>query len=307
MKIKHVIFSTSERFSVFWNLQAQIWKKHLGIEPICILVSDEDKTPSSLGMSREHGQILHMPPLPSYPHLIQITWSKFFVAASVASTTTLIGDIDLFPLSARWFTERIAGVPDDHYAHLDADGITQLNGTQYTWTGRELRADNMPDLGCPTNMPGHYHCARGDIMASGLEMRDSWIEELNHIVHSGLYRNVRGFRDSDPIEQHFLWCAEEVRSTKALRRGIASRKIQYSPFSLQNGIGRLDGDRLDKSTYNFEEARYRYDEGKLTRGDYADLHCVRPFDHVSEDERERRWIATENLLHLAWNDPTLKR
>jgi hypothetical protein len=98
-----------------------------------------------------------------------------------------------------------------------------------------------------------------------------------------------------------------MRSTKAIRRGIASGKIKYSPFSLRHGIGRIDGDRLDKSTYNFDEARYGFDTARFARGEYADLHCVRPFDHVSEEERERRWLATENLLRLAWNDHTLKR
>jgi hypothetical protein len=104
LKITHVIFSTSARFSVFWNLQAQIWSRHFGVHPICLLIDSEDKTPSSLGMSREYGDVIHIPTLNQYPHLIQITWSKFYTAAMMAKVTTLIGDIDLFPLSRRWFT-----------------------------------------------------------------------------------------------------------------------------------------------------------------------------------------------------------
>jgi hypothetical protein len=303
LKITHVIFSTSERFSVFWNLQAQIWKKHLGVEPICLLVGDRSKT----NMSDEHGTVIEVPINPKYPHLIQITWSKFYFGADDAEATTLIGDIDLFPLAKPWFQDRVAGVHDDAYVHLDADGITQLNGTQYTWTGRTLHTGNMPDLGCPTNMPGHYHLAKGRIAKTALELHDSWEAELQHIVHSGQYNNTRGLRDSDPIEQHGLWCAEELRSTRALRRSIGSGRVMFHPFNLRNGIGRIDGDRLDKSTYLFEEARYQYDPDRLANGLYADLHAVRPFDHVSEDERERRWASTENLLRLAWDDMTLTR
>jgi hypothetical protein len=304
LKIDKVIFSTSERFSVYWNLQAQIWKKHLGIEPVCILLGDRSKT----NMSEEFGKVIEYPPDKDFPHLIQITWSKFYWPILEPDVTALVGDIDLFPLHPRWFKERIADIPDDTYAHLDADGITQLNGTQYTWSNRVLDAHNMPDLGCPTNMPGHYHCAKGSLFRTGLEQeRGSFRAEIDHIVSSRGYRNTRGIRDSDPIEQHDLWCAEELRSTRALRRSIASGKIKYKGLHLRHGIGRLDGDRLDKSTYLFGEARYRYDEEKLAQGGYADLHCVRPFDHVAEDERERRWLATENLLRLAWNDPTLTR
>jgi hypothetical protein len=303
LKITNVIFATSERFSVFWNLQAQIWKKHLGIHPTCLLIGDRSKT----NMSEEHGTIIEIPINPNYPHLIQITWSKFYFGAQDAEATTLIGDIDLFPLSRFWFKERILDIHPDAYAHLDSDGITQLNGTQYTWTGRALHAGNMPDLGCPVNMPGHYHAARGRTARIGLELRDTWEAELDHIVRSGQYNNTRGERDSDPIEQHGLWCAEELRSTRALRRSIAAGRIMFAPLSLRHGISRIDGDRLDKSTYSFDEAKYRYDEGKLARGEYVDLHCVRPFDHVNADERERRWTSTENLLRLAWNDTTLTR
>jgi hypothetical protein len=303
LKITNVIFSTSERFSVFWNLQAQIWKKHFGIEPICLLVGDRSKC----DMSEEHGQVIEIPVNPDYPHLIQITWSKFFHASKATDKTTLIGDIDLYPLSKHWFTDNIADVPDDAYVHLDADGITQLNGTPYKWTGRVLSPASMPDLGCPTNMPGHYHLAKGSTYTTGLEMRELWLEELEHIVKSGLYNNVRGLRDSDPIEQHNLWCAEELRSTKALRRSIAAGRINFRPFSLRHGIDRTNGDRLDKSTYLFGEARYRYEPDRLEQGRYADLHVPRPFDHVDTAERERRWAATENLLRMAWNDMTLTR
>lgn len=304
MKIDRVIFSTSERFSVYWNLQAQIWKRHLGIEPICLLLGDRSKT----DMSEEFGKVIEVPINPNYPHLIQITWSKFYWPILEPDATTLVGDIDLFPLAPGWFKDRLAAIPENNYVHLDADGITQLNGTQYTWANKHLHAGNLVDFGCPTNMPGHYHCAKGSTFRTGLEQeRGSFDAEIAHIVESGLYRNTRGLRDSDPIEQHNLWCAEELRSTKAIRRSIIANKIQFTGLHLRHGLDRLDGDRLDKSTYLFGESRYRYDPERLAAGLYADLHCVRPFDHVAEDERERRWSATENLLRTAWNDTTLKR
>ena len=44
MKIDKVVFSTSEEFSPFWNIQSYIWKEKLGIEPVCILWGDVKNT-----------------------------------------------------------------------------------------------------------------------------------------------------------------------------------------------------------------------------------------------------------------------
>ncbi len=296
MKIDKIIFSTSESFSVFWNINAKIWKTKFNIEPVCLLFGKKDNT----DVSEEYGKVIEVPVMEQYPLLIQITWSKFYWPTLDPESTYLIGDIDQFPLSTFWFTEKIKDVPDNNYAHLDADGITQLNGTKYTWTGRSLSKSNMPDLGCPTNMPGHYHCAKGSVMKTGLEIDGTFQEEIDHIVKSGLYNNSRSFRECDPIEQHNLWCAEELRSTKALRRQIANKRISFSPFSLRHGIDRVSGDRLDKSMYDQGVGEYRYDEDLLKTGKYADLHCVRPFAHfLDEIECKRRWDATYKILKLA--------
>lgn len=277
-------------------MNARLFKTKLGIEPVCLLFGDRSKT----NMTEEHGKIIEVPILPHLPMLIQITWSKFYWPTHEPDVTWLVGDIDLLPLQAGWFTTNIAGIPDDHYAHLDADGITQLNGTQYTWANKQLNAENLVDLGCPTNMPGHYHCATGKMFKLALDTNGSFEDELKHIVHSGQYNNSRAYRECDPIEQHNLWCAEELRSTKAIRRNILNGKIKYTGLSLRHGIDRITGDRLDKSMYDEGEGHYRYDLERLQRGEYVDLHCVRPFPHyLDEAVCKRRWAATEQVLKLA--------
>jgi hypothetical protein len=56
IKIDKVIFSTSERFSVFWNLNSRIWKTKLGVEPVCLLFGDRSNT----NMSEEFGKIIEV-------------------------------------------------------------------------------------------------------------------------------------------------------------------------------------------------------------------------------------------------------
>ena len=43
MKIDKVIFSTSDQYSPFWNIQSKIYKEALGIEPVCLLFGKKEK------------------------------------------------------------------------------------------------------------------------------------------------------------------------------------------------------------------------------------------------------------------------
>lgn len=290
VKIDKVVFSTSERFSVFWPLQSRVWRTKFNIEPVCLLFGE------NRGLSEEFGRVIEMPVDPDLPLLIQITWSKFWWPTTEPESTWLVGDIDLIPLSTHWFTDNIASVPDDHYVHLDADGITQLAQTP-RWCG--AAPSRLPkDIGCPSNLPGHYHCGKGRVLDVGLERSNSLPDELRHIVHSKLYRNSRGFRPEDPIDQHDLWCAEELRSTRALRRQIAAQRIAFTPFSLRSGVGRIDGDTVEKDRYI--EGRYDCDEERLRNGGYVDLHMVRPFiEAMDASECARRERANVEILRMA--------
>jgi hypothetical protein len=290
VRIDKVVFSATQPFAeAFWNLQSRVWRTKLNVEPVCLLFGDKRT------LSQEYGTVIEMAVNPKIPLLIQITWSKFWWVTNEPERTCLIGDIDLLPLSTHWFTTNLSGVSDDAYVHLDADGITQLAGTA-SWCGLEP-GQVVKDLGCPTNLPGHYHCGKGRILDIGLERAGSLDDELAHIVDSGLYRNSRAFREDDPIEQHNLWCAEELRSTKAIRRQIEKRAVTLHPFSLRHGINRIDGDRLDKSVY--DSGRYVCDESRLRSGGYVDLHAARPFAYATESERANRVKATEDALSMA--------
>ncbi len=295
MKIDKIVFSTSERFSVFWNTNARIWKS-FGIEPICLLFGKKENT----DMSEEHGKIIEMPIIEDIPLLIQITWSKFYWPTCEPNTTWLIGDIDLFPLQSQYF-QNISHIPDDHYVHFDCDGITQLSGCK-SWIGA-ARNNLGPDLGHFTNLVGHYHCAKGKTFKEALEQNGTYEEELRHFINfKHLYNNDRQFRDSDPIEQHGLWCAEEGRSTRALRKSIDGGLVNFTGLSLKNGIkdhGGLNGDRIDRTMYDEFRGEYIYDHDKLIGGKYVDLHCIRPFSHVGEEIRARRWEATSKILKIA--------
>lgn len=277
MKINKALFATSKEFSVFWNLNSKIYRTKLNIEPVCLLYGKKSDT----DMTEDYGQVVEMPTLPGFPLLIQITWSKFFWPMQEPDTTWLIGDIDLMPLQRAWFTSNLESIAPDNYVHLDANGITQLSGSGYAWVGPQ--AGKAPAvLQHETNMPGHYHVAKGHTFTALRTGPTTFEEELRHICN-GRYGNTRGFRESDPIDQANLWCAEEARSTELVRHAIQRHAIEFTGFSLRHGIQRATGDRIDRSTLKDEATNavvstdYAYDPQRLQRGEYVDLHCARPF------------------------------
>jgi hypothetical protein len=298
MKIDKVVFSTSEAFSGCWNLNSKIYKTKLGIEPVCLFFGDRSKT----DLSEEFGKVIDMPIISGIPLLIQITWSKFYWPAVLDQESTwLIGDIDLFPLQTYWYQEKIKDISDDAYVHLDCDGITQLSHCP-SWAGQltQQRLDALVDLGCGSNMPGHYHVAKGRIMRVALENHLSWKDELQKIVSDSQFHNSRAFRPDDPIDQHNLWCAEELRSTKALRRGIKSGLFEFHGLYIRNGIDKSTGDRVDRSTFgdrgggNFD---YGYDPVRLENQEYVDLHAARSPD---PETPFKKWMPqTENILRIS--------
>jgi hypothetical protein len=99
-------------------------------------------------------------------------------------------------------------------------------------------------------------------------MRGSFDAEiLIHIVESGLYRN-----DAGPPRQRSHRAAQSlVRRGTALNQSDPARSPReqdsvLTGLHLRHGIDRLDGDRLDKSTYLFGESRYRYDPERQAAG-----------------------------------------
>jgi len=294
MKIDKVVFSTTEPFSVFWNLNSQIYRTKLGIEPVCLLFGKKDGT-----LSEQYGKIIELDPDPRFPLLPQLMWSKFYYVTGEPDTTYMVGDIDLMPLQTAWYTENLKNVPDTEYVHLDADAITQHSGSRYTWCGRgELHAGNMPaQASHETNVPGYYHVAKGSTFRALRPQPTTFLQEVDHIVNSRLYANTRGWRDSDPIDQANLWCAEEKRSTEMIRDAIIHQRIHFTGFSIPHGIHRSTGNRIDRSTLKDEATNqqvsddYAYDAERLKANDYVDLHCARPFQTYLPQ--------TTNVLRLA--------
>jgi NDP-sugar pyrophosphorylase family protein len=153
MKIDKVIFTTSEEYSDFWNINSKVHKEYLGIEPICYLFGKKENT----NMNEDFGPVYEISYDERFNWLLQLTWYKFWVAQYYPNDVIMIGDIDNIPLQRNWFIDDIEDYSDDCYVHLNAEGI----GDQWVAKGGNLTGG--------TDLPGHYHVAKGTTYKKSLK------------------------------------------------------------------------------------------------------------------------------------------
>lgn len=290
MKIDNVVFScsTSEEYAPFWNIQAKIFKTKLGIEPVCLLFGKRSDTT----MSDEHGQIIEMETDPSLPFIPQLTWSKFHYPTKFPDQTWLIGDIDLLPLQRAYFKE-ITQIPDDAYAHLNAGGISQarigpLDGFLTQGSQVHVKEGRYGPAGC--DLPGHYHCAKGDKFRALTQDRP-FLEQVKFMVESDKFglgpMGAVPKKDRESNAYWYYWCAEENYSSYLIYEAIVNKRINFVPVYYNNANNR---DRINRDA--FVNHDYVYLPERAAKQDYIDIHCVRPYG-VQKD-------ALDRILRLAW-------
>jgi hypothetical protein len=285
MKIDNVIFSTSEEYSKFWNIQSKIYKKVLGIEPICILYGKKINT----DMSEEYGTIIEREFIENLPKVLQITWSKFDYTKTDPEKTWMIGDIDLIPLNKEYFTSNIDSAPEDSYLHLNFSAISVVRRGVLDGFIKEgpavLRRIRYGCHDSGADLPAHYHVSKGSNFINLYELNRSFDEQIRHIVDSGIYGHgahcqppwPKPSQDELMNFESFYWLAEENYSSVMLYNALSDNKIKFIGCHYDNRIN-----RIDRSMWSDENNDYVYDINLLKQKHVVDLHCYRPFDKQKE-------------------------
>lgn len=269
MELQKVVFSSSEQFAPFWNIQSQIWKEVLGIEPVLLLWGEMRNT----NVSDKFGEVIERKFDPNFPKVLQITMSKFWHTQTDPESIWMIGDIDLIPLRKKYYTELSLPSFGDWYAHLSAECGIHTKMFHSPWRPTKT--------GGNARLIGNGHIAKGDVYRKLFFDGVSFEEVLNHIIKSNLYGNrTHGFQNDD---HGYYWCAEEDYTTRLLNRACRSRDITlYLKNPNDHGL-RLNRSAVESVlTNNQKTISYRYDSQLLLQEKYIDIHCHRPF-HEQED------------------------
>ena len=238
MKIDKVLFSTSEEYSGFWNIQSKIYKEALGIEPVCLLYGKKENT----NMTEEYGNIIEREFIEDLPKVIQITWSKYDFPKTEPDTTWMLGDIDMIPLQKFYFTEHIKDAPDDAdvYLHLNLAGISlPRRGTldAFLREGSEVHQRNQGNYNTGADLAGHYHVSRGSNFEKLFSQNRTFREQIEYITSAHRYGLGPAGQAPKPegIDElmnagSYYWCAEESYSSEQVFNAIQNKEISFHGY-----------------------------------------------------------------------------
>ena len=287
MKIDKVIFSSTEEYSDYWNLQAEVWS-NMGIEPILLLWGNKKNTK----VTEKHGRVVEMQYCPDVIKSLQMTLSKFYYTHKEPDTTWLTGDIDLFPLQTEWFTDKIKNISDDTYLHLAASALTsKKDNISWHTHGGSVRGGQ--------DLVAYFHAAKGRVFNQVYKFDDislpeySLPEYVNRIVASGKYgrwipeeckkmtaKEIASFvgnLSKDHTNQPY-WCADENYTSDiiwdAAQKGLV--KWQGLSYDLINWENPYESNRIDR--YFWKNNNYFCVAlNRLRNNQYIDMHCSTPF------------------------------
>jgi len=305
MKIDKIVFSSTEKYSFFWNYQAKVWSK-MGITPVLLLWGEVKNT----NVKDTDGEVIEKKYSEDAIKSLQMTWSKFFHTHSEPDTTWLIGDIDLFPLQTQYFKEHIFSIPDDSYTHLASRHQTTHNPTHFfDQKGGEITGGQ--------NLPAYYHLAKGKTFNNVYEFSETtFIEYVNKIVELRYGRNVPShFKSLTPKqiarcmetlgEQHSsepFWCADESYSSALLWKACIEKKVNYigKTFNVFDPSNPFMWNRVDRHFWNGKHYSFT-DLYRLKSSQYIDLHCIGPSTSLDGKKASIEDIqnSLENILTIA--------
>ena len=278
MRIQKILFSSSEQYSDFWNLQSKVWKLGLGIEPVCLLFGKKSNT----DMSEEFGEVREMNFIEDIPKILQITFSKFYYTKFEPDTIWMTGDLDQFPLSKDWWTTNIASYPDNCYMHLNVDGCGNSHISSIepdAWVKYGMRDSIKGNKGIP--LPAHYHVFRGDLFEKvyGKHSFEEHIREVMRVITPEHLEHKKndppGY--TTPNDEPFYWTAEETYTSTILWQKVKNNKVDFHGKAFQLS------QTIDKG-HHFDGQNYKFSMDDLKAGKYVHLHSARGFGNTCNDQ-----------------------
>ena len=101
---------TNPDYIQFWPVVASAWKKIIGIEPTLILVAEDD-----FPIDDSYGDVIRFKPIPNISTSLQAQVIRLLGGAYYPDEISIMSDIDMLPLSKRYFKESAKHAPDDHF------------------------------------------------------------------------------------------------------------------------------------------------------------------------------------------------
>lgn len=221
MKIDLVIHSSDSNpyYLDFWPLVSKVWKLRFNIEPLLVFIGDE-----STPIDETYGKVIRIKPIDDIPLYLQCQWVRFWIPTQYPEKVCLISDIDMFPISKRYFIEQIKTITETQYVHLNPNH-------QF--------------------IPVCYHVAKGETFTRVLGLHSNWEDSIRHLYSKNLGHDCTADAPNNPIlKDKPNWGAEEEYVTQIIRN--------YADPSIFVFLTRHH-ERLDRSLWRWNSAQIQSD------------------------------------------------
>jgi hypothetical protein len=236
MKPQYAMLScdNNQDYLDYWPLVAHAWKHHMGVEPVLCYIGTEP-----IKDLQKHGTVISFAPLSDIPLPFQAQWARFWATIKFQNSVCVISDIDMIPLSRKYFVETLEGIDEDQYVHLNPCVDHYSHG----------------------HLPACYHVAKGALFTQIHTLTDDW---------RGSCEMVLKFNDQTPSTfnrcgRPAYWFADELYSSHKI-----SQHTQQSIFTFLPRDTAYRGRRIDRSNWTYQLK-------DLKNNCYYDAHCPRPY------------------------------
>jgi hypothetical protein len=169
-----------------------------------------------------YGIVLKYKPIPGIPVYLQCLWVRYWIPSQYPDKVSIISDIDMFPISRKYFVHSIALIPDYRYVHLNPD---------------------------TSNFPSCYHVALGSTFVKVLRLAETWTESMFEVYRSDAATYEHTVVGSDLMKLQ-KWGLDEAYATQRLH--------EYPDRSIFVLLKR-NRPRLDRSDWTYTEDDFTQD------------------------------------------------
>jgi len=242
MKIEYAIMSSDSNnlYLDFWGPVSKIWKNKFNITPVLYYIDDNQ----TLEIDETYGKVVRLKPIDGIPIYLQCLWVRYWAFSNFLDNVCILSDIDMLPMSKKYFIDKISKINEDKYVHLN------------------------PCISSYGMIPSCYHVSKGKKFKEILNLHDNWEDSINYL-HSLNIGNSPG----DNLSGKNFWFSDERFSSNKI---LEYKNSFPDEIILLEREGGQNGFRIDRGGWGYESNLVNQDY-------YFDSHSIRPYkEHKKE-------------------------
>lgn len=220
MKIDYAIHSSDSNpyYLDFWPIVAQLWKVKFNVVPILVYIGDDNRF-----IDETFGKVIRLKPIDGIPIYLQTQIVRFWTPCLYLDKISIISDIDMLPLSIKYFQKSISKFHDNDYVHLN------------------------PCIETYGRLPACYHIANGNTFKEVLDLNLDWESFIKNVLSNDRFINNQN-------EDKKSWFADEVYSSYKILNFPNQQRIKLLDRS--NG---QNGYRVDRLNWKYYKTLLKFD------------------------------------------------